>query len=93
MRLPPRRDIHDLTGPRIPRCRLWFGVPRFQHTESTHFDSAPFDQLFTHRRENTIYHFHGGEFRDSGGLGDLLGQFAFRYGVQSKLPSTEVNPG
>ena len=51
MRLPPRRDINDLT--RLGITSGWFGfrIPRFEDTESPHFDAVPFDQSFPHGLE------------------------------------------
>ena len=78
MRLPPRRDIYDLTCPGIPRCRLGFRRFGFQHPESTHFDAVPFDQLFPHRREKAVGHGVCHVSLNPGRFGDLVRQVFLR---------------
>ena len=78
VRLPPCRDIHDLTRPRISSG--WLGFRRFhrKHTESPHLNAVPFNELFPHGFEETIDHRESEKFTDTGRFSDGVSKMFLR---------------
>ena len=78
MRLPPRRNIHNLTRPRIPRSRLGFGIFRFEDAESPNLDTIPFDELLAHDLEEAVDHVEREIVLGSSGFRHSLSQVFLR---------------
>ena len=89
MRLPSRRDIHDLTRLRIPRCRFGFGISRFENPEPPDLDAMTGDELFAHRREQTVDNPGSQAPLAVGAFSEDASQVSFRNGSQNVPPDPE----
>ena len=78
MRLPPRWNIYDLTRPRVTSGRLGFRRFDIENAKTPDLDAIPFDELFTHRREEIIDHGESGLFLRSSRFGNRLSEMFLR---------------
>ena len=92
MRLPSRRNIYDLSRPRIPRFGLGLRRFDFQDTEPPDFDAIPFDELLAHRREQTVDHGESGLLPGAGKFGYLMSQIFLGDRIQEHPSCRYVSP-